>query len=373
MGIKTRQTPRGSILDRNPLIDYYLFTLLFVRRPQKNTGHQDEACVRAEFTNELEKGRSVIRAKNLTKEYNGFKAVDDLDLSVEKGEIYGFLGPNGAGKTTTILMLLNIVKPSRGRVYLLGQELTRATLDVKTRVGVVSEKQYLYKEMTAREYLDFFGYLYRVPDRPRRIDELLEKLSLAEAKNRKLGAFSRGMQQKIGFARAFLHDPDLLILDEPISGLDPGGVKQIRDLIAQANKRGKTIFISSHLLSEVEKLCQKVGIINKGRLLAEENMGDLKRRLGDVVELEVELSAVRKQIVDALLAFDFVKKVKRDKNILTIETDSDRDYRAAISQAISQRGGIVLGIRAKEMSLEDAFLTITQKNISLLASPSGHG
>jgi len=313
----------------------------------------------------------VIKTENLTKEYNGFKAVDGLNLSVGKGEIYGFLGPNGAGKTTTILMLLNIIKPSRGRVYLLGQELTRANLDVKARVGVVSEKQYLYKEMTAREYLDFFGHLYRVRDRARRIDQLLEELDLTEARNRRLDALSRGMQQKIGFARAFLHDPDLLILDEPISGLDPSGMRQIRDLIAKANKRGKTVFISSHLLSEVEKLCRKVGIINKGRLLAEERMDNLKRRLSDVVDLEVELSEMRKEIVATLSAFDFVKKIEQDKNVLTIKVNSDKDYRAAISEAISRKGGIVLGVRAREMSLEDAFITITQKNISLLTSSSG--
>ena len=313
----------------------------------------------------------MIRAENLTKEYNGLKAVDGLDLSVGKGEIYGFLGPNGAGKTTTILMLLNVIRPSRGRVYLLGEELTRANLDVKTRVGVVSEKQYLYKEMTAGEYLDFFGYLYGVRNRARKIDELLEELDLGEVKDRRLGAFSRGMQQKIGFARAFLHDPDLLILDEPISGLDPGGVKQIRDLIAKANKMGKTIFISSHLLSEVEKLCQKVGIINEGRLLAEEKMENLKRRLSNVVEMEIELSEIKREIIDTLSAFDFVKKIEQDKNLLTIEVNPDKDYRAAISEAISRKGGIVLGIRVKEMSLEDAFMTITHKNISLLTSSSG--
>jgi len=310
----------------------------------------------------------VIRVENLTKKYNGFKAVDGLNLRVEQGEIYGFLGPNGAGKTTTILMLLNIVKPSSGRVFLLGQELTRANLRIKTRVGVVSEKQYLYKEMTAGEYLDFFGYLYQVPDRARRIDRLLEELDLAGAKNRRLGAFSRGMQQKIGFARAFLHDPDLLILDEPISGLDPGGVKQIRDLIAGMNRRGKTVFISSHLLSEVEKLCQKVGIINRGKLLAEESMENLKRRLSDSVELEVELSSVGREIVEALSAFDFVREIKHEGKSLVLKIDSDRDYRGDISQAIASRGGVVLGIRTKEISLEEAFMTITQRNVSLLAS-----
>lgn len=314
--------------------------------------------------------KPVIRTENLTKEYGQFKAVDSLNLRVEKGEIYGFLGPNGAGKTTTILMLLNILRPSRGRIYLFGEKLSGASFDIKRRVGVVSEKQYLYKDMTAGEYLDFFGDLYGVRDKSRKMDELLAELDLLEVKNRRLGAFSRGMQQKLGFARALLHDPELLILDEPISGLDPTGIKQIRDLIEKENKMGKTIFISSHVLSEVEKVCGKVAIINQGRLLAEESMEGLRRRLTDVLELEVELSQTKKEIVDTLSAFDFVREIREDGNLLTIKVNSDKDYRAPISQAISQRGGIVLGIKVKEMSLEDAFITITQKNISLLTPSS---
>ena len=207
----------------------------------------------------------------------------------DTGEIYGFLGPNGAGKTTTIKILLNIVEPTTGKVSLFGQQLKRDALDIKRKIGVVSEKQYIYKEMTAGEYLDFFGDLYRVANKVRRVDALLEQLDLIEVKHKRLGSFSHGMQQKVGFARAFLHDPDLFILDEPILGLDPKGVKQIRDLIFAANRKGKTVFISSHLLSEVEKLCHKVGIINQGSLLAEATMTELKKRLVDATELTVEL------------------------------------------------------------------------------------
>lgn len=308
----------------------------------------------------------MIRTQNLTKKYNEFKAVDNLSLEVKEGEIYGFLGPNGAGKTTTILMLLGILKPTQGEVYLFGQNITKDFLSIKKKMGVVSEKQYLYKEMTAGEYLNFFADLYGVKNRKKKIDQLLEAVNLLEVKNRKLGAFSRGMQQKLGFARALLHDPQLLLLDEPVSGLDPTGIKQIRDLIEQENKKGRTIFISSHLLSEVERLCGKVGIINKGRLLAEDTMDNLRKRLTDVVELEIELTEAKKEIIDTLAAFDFIKGLKREENLLTIKVKADKDYRAQISEAISQQGGVVLGIKKKEMSLEEAFITITEKNISLL-------
>jgi len=313
----------------------------------------------------------VIHTENLSKNYDGVKAVKNLNLRIKEREIYGFLGPNGAGKTTTILMLMGILKPTEGQIYLFGEELAKNFLTIKKRIGVVSEKQYLYKEMTAGEYLDFFADFYGIKSKKKRIDELLKAVNLLEVKNRRLGAFSRGMQQKLGFARALLHEPDLLILDEPVSGLDPTGIKQIRDLVKEQNKKGKTVFISSHLLSEVERLCERVAIINEGRLLAEDKMENIKRKLTDVVELEVEVSEVKKEIMDALASFDFVKELKRDKNILSIKVKTDKDYRAEISGAISQQGGVVLGIKIKEMSLEDAFITITQKNISLLASNAG--
>jgi len=309
----------------------------------------------------------MIRTENLTKEYDGFKAVDNLNLDVKEGEIYGFLGPNGAGKTTTILMLLGILRPTRGRIYLLEEELTKNFLSLKRRIGVVSEKQYLYKEMAAGEYLDFFADLYGVKDKKKKIDQLLKSVGLLEVKNRKLGAFSRGMQQKIGFARALLPDPELLLLDEPVSGLDPTGIKQIRNLIEKENKKGRTIFISSHLLSEVEKLCREVAIINEGKLLAEDTMENLRGKLSKTVELEIELSQAKEEITKALSSFDFIQGIKQRENLLTLRVKSDQDYRAPISETISRQGGIVLGIKVKEMSLEEAFITITQKNISLLA------
>jgi len=308
----------------------------------------------------------MIKTEGLTKEYDGFKAVDNLNLEVKEGEIYGFLGPNGAGKTTTILMLLGILRPSKGKIYLFGQDLSKDFLSIKKKMGVVSEKQYLYKEMTAGEYLNFFADLYGVKSREKRIDQLLKAVDLLGVKNRKLGAFSRGMQQKLGFARALLHNPQLLLLDEPVSGLDPTGIKQIRDLIEEENKKGRTIFISSHLLSEVERLCGKVGIINKGKLLAEDSMDNLRRKLTDVVELEIELSEAKKEIIDALSTLEFIKGIKSEGNLLIIKVKADKDYRAQISETISREKGIVLGIRTKEMSLEEAFITITEKNISLL-------
>ena len=313
------------------------------------------------------KPKAIIQIENLAKHYGTFKALDNLNLRVAPGEIYGFLGPNGAGKTTTIKIMLDIIKPTSGRISLFGRQLDRSAFDLKRKIGVVSEKQYLYKEMTAAEYLNFFGDLYKVSNKAKRIDALLEQLELGKVRGRRLGLFSHGMQQKVGFARAFLHDPDLFILDEPILGLDPQGIEQVRNLILTANQKGKTVFISSHLLSEVERLCHKVGIINQGCLLAEASMEELKRRLADATELIVELEEIPPEVIPSLEALNFVRKVRRDGKVLEIQVLSDQDHRAEVSRLLTEKGGVVLGITAKEMSLEDAFMKITSQNISLLA------
>lgn len=309
----------------------------------------------------------MIRTKGLTKCFNSFTAVKDLNLNVRKGEIYGFLGPNGAGKTTTILMLLGILRPTKGEVYLFEKSLYEDYFDIKRRIGVVSEKQYLYEEMTAWEYLDFFSDFYQVKNSKKRIEELLEWAGLYGVKDKKLKQFSRGMQQKVGIARALLHNPEILILDEPISGLDPMGIKEVRDMIEEQKQLGKTIFISSHLLSEVEKICDRVGIVNKGVLLAEDKMENLKMRLSREMEIEIELKKITSEIIKALSSLDFVNKVTQEKNLLVVRVKTDRDHRDEIVSTVSSHKGVILGLKMREMSLEEAFVTITHRNVSLLA------
>ena len=308
----------------------------------------------------------MINTKGLTKYFGNFKAVNDLTLNVKRGEIYGFLGPNGAGKTTTILMLLGIMKPTKGEISLFDRPLHKDYFNIKKKIGVVSEKQYLYKEMTPFEYLDFFADFYRVKNRKKRIKKLLEWVNLSEVQDKKLKQFSRGMQQKVGIARAIIHNPEILILDEPISGLDPIGIKEVRDMIEEQKRLGKTIFISSHLLSEVEKICDRVGIVNKGVLLAEDKMENLKMRLSKEIEIEIELKKVIPEVIKALSSLDFVNKVTQEKNLLVVKVKTDRDHRDELVKIISSQGGAILGFKLREMSLEEAFITITQKNISSL-------
>ncbi|MCL4459579.1 MAG: ABC transporter ATP-binding protein [Chloroflexi bacterium] len=308
----------------------------------------------------------MIRTQALTKQYGSLTAVSELDLHVRQGEIYGFLGPNGAGKTTTILMLLGIVQPTSGQVYLFSEELQKDYFSIKRRLGVMGERQYLYDDVTAHEYLSLFAELYEVKEKETKIAILLEALDLYDYRNILARDYSRGMQQKLGLARALLHDPDLLILDEPVSGLDPHGIKEVRELIQEENRRGKTIFISSHILSEIEKTADRVGIINHGKLVAQDSMENIRRKLRRDIELEIELEMSSPEIASALRSLPFVKEVVGQDNKLAVRSEETEDFRPQIFQSIASRGGVILDMRTKEMTLEDAFITITDQNISLL-------
>jgi ABC-type multidrug transport system ATPase subunit len=308
----------------------------------------------------------LLRTEGLTKRYEQLEAVVDLNLHVHKGETYGFLGPNGAGKTTTIMMLLGLEKPTAGKIRLFGQELNSDPLTIKRKIGVVLEHQYLYEEMTAMEYLRFFAKLYEVENPDQRICELLDRVQLLSRRDDLVGGYSRGMRQKLSVVRGLLHDPELLILDEPVSSLDPYGIKEVRDLIIEEQARGRTFFISSHILSEIEKTCSRVGIIHRGVLVAEDEMDSLKAKVQQERELIVELEAMEPGMEEAVRGLQFIQSLEVVDSKLFIKTDTEHDYRPKISRAIAGAGGTILSMQAKELSLEDAFVTITEKNLSLL-------
>jgi ABC-type multidrug transport system ATPase subunit len=309
----------------------------------------------------------MIQTEGLTKRFGQLVAVDNLSIHVQKGEIYGFLGPNGAGKTTTAMMILGLLKPTAGKVRLFGKELEADYFNIKRRIGVLSEFQYLYEDMTAKEYLRFFGQLYQIDNIDKRINEVLGLVNLDKRANELLGCYSKGMKQKLGMARTLLHDPDLLILDEPVSSLDPYGIKEIRDIIMEENRKGRTFLISSHILSEIERTCHRIGIMNRGQLVAEDTMDNLRRRLMEEVELTIELEQPSEAIVNALEEQPFVISVQLVDSKVIVKTKADQDRRGEISRAVAAAGGVITGMRKHEMSLEEAFVTITEKNISLLA------
>ncbi len=306
----------------------------------------------------------VILTVHLSKQYGAFTAVDDLNLHVQPGEIYGFLGPNGAGKTTSLMMILGLVKPTAGHVEIMGQRLAADPFGLKRRIGVVAENVQQYDEMTAQEYLTFFARLYRVSNAEQRIQSLMERVHLWDRRRVLVGGYSRGMRQKLSLCRALLHDPDVLLLDEPVSGLDPRGIRQVRELLLDENQRGKTIVISSHILSEIERTAHRIGIIAKGRLLVEDSMDNLRLRVEDHQRIELELHGPPPDAGELLQSLDFVEKVTPgDSGKLILHTNNQIDRRPDVARVLAAQGLLVTGMRLLETSLEDAFVTITDESV----------
>lgn len=224
----------------------------------------------------------MIEIIGLTKNFGSRRAVDNLTLRANAGEIYGFLGHNGAGKTTTIRMLLGILKPDEGQIRICGQELRPNNTDVRRLIGAVSEIQYLYDDMTCGEYLSFFASLYGVENAYRRTGEVLYEVGLFDREHDLAVTLSKGLQQKLGLARALLHNPPILILDEPVSGLDPNSIRDIREIICRERDRGRLVFLSSHVLSEVERTADRLGIMRGGRLVYTDAIAAATAQFGSV-------------------------------------------------------------------------------------------
>src|SRR3989454_3496164 len=301
----------------------------------------------------------VVRTEQLTKRYDGLVAVRDLEVRVEPGEIYGFLGPNGAGKTTTLLMVLGILKPTAGRIYLWGRPLEDDPLAVKRRIGVVGEHDYIYDHVTADEYLRFFADLYGIATPAARIAALLDRLGLLDLRPLRARDFPRGMKKKLSLARALLHDPELLLRDEPVSGLDPHGIVDVRHLLLELNRSGVTIFISSHLLSEVEQTAHRVGIMHRGRLIRQDTIPALRAWLRQEPVLEVELHAPVPHLEAHLRALPVVRGVQANGRRVVVTVTPGADHRGSISQAVAAAGGGIVGMHAHQTTLGEAVLTLT--------------
>ncbi len=229
----------------------------------------------------------MLETKNLTKEFGDFTAVDNLNLSVKEGSIFGFLGHNGAGKTTTLSMLTTLILPTEGSASIDGYDINRQSMEVRGLLGYLPENVMLYGDLSAAENLRFFGKLSNVSKLNYRIDEILVLLGLSEWKDKKIKTFSKGMRQRIGIAQAILHKPKLLFLDEPTSGLDPKGTKEMREILKIINEElGTTIFMNTHLLSEVTKICTDIGIISRGKLLFSGSIASLEKDFGSAKTLE---------------------------------------------------------------------------------------
>ena len=295
----------------------------------------------------------VLGARHLTKQYGARVAVNDLSLEVRRGEIYGFLGPNGAGKTTTIRMCLGLITPTAGQVEILGRDVAREGKQVLPRVGALIEQPALYPYMSGQNNLRAVGdALGGVSEA--RIGAVLDLVGLAGRERDRVKTYSLGMKQRLGVAIALLHDPDLLILDEPTNGLDPAGVVEMRDLLRHLAAEGKTVFLSSHLLSEVRQICTRVAIINRGRLVVESSVEELTRGRGEYVvsvnQPEAALVALRQQPWGARARLDDVRH---------IITSAPEGQSAALNLFLVGAGFIPESIVERAEDLEDVFLRLT--------------
>jgi len=305
-----------------------------------------------------------LQTRHLTKTFGDFLAVDEINLHLEPGESYGFLGPNGAGKTTTLMMILGVLEPTRGDVLIAGQPVQRDAFDLKRKIGVVAEYQTFYEEMSAWEYLMFFGKLYEVDSSESKAIQLLEKLGLEKWRDVLIGGYSTGMKKKLGFARALLHSPELLVLDEPVSGLDPYGIVQIRELILDEQKAGCTLLVSSHILSEVERTVDRVGILANGKLLVEDSMDNLRASVGSTHKLRLTVDHLTEEDLAVFKSKAFISNLEQHGNQITLWVENNTDHRKEIGELVLDRSLIVLEMRQEEVSLEEAFITITENNLA---------
>lgn len=294
----------------------------------------------------------VIRAAGLRRVFADFwgrprvVAVDNLDLEVRRGEVFGLLGPNGAGKSTTVKLLLDLLRPTRGAIEILGRP--PRDLRAKARTGYLPEETRLYPYLSGRETLTFFGKLFDLPKgtRQERVEHLLELVGLSGAGGRRVGEYSKGMQRRLGLAQALLNDPDLVVLDEPTSGLDPLGIREVKDLLRSLAERGKTVLLCSHLLPEVEDVCDRVQILYAGRTLAQGTLGELLAE-PDSLRLTIPsldgpalarvLAAVRQEVQDQQIEVDVPSRSLESFFLSTIEA-ARRDESSAPAPAVVEPG-----------------------------------
>jgi ABC-2 type transport system ATP-binding protein len=296
----------------------------------------------------------AIRLDGVTKRFGDVTAVDDLDLAVPEGEAFGFLGPNGAGKSTTINMVLDFVRPDAGSVEVLGRDAHTDGVDIRRHTGVLPEGFDVYDRLTGREHVEFALQSKEASGDP---DAVLDRVGLPDAGDRAAGGYSTGMRQRLALAMALVGEPDLLILDEPSSGLDPGGAKEMRDIVREELDRGATVFFSSHLLGQVEAVCDRVAILREGRLVAQDTVEGLREAAGSEASLEVTVETPASVDLEAVRSLAGVSAAGLDGDVVTVSCDSDA--KTAVIGALEDAGAGVADFETREASLEDLFLAYT--------------
>lgn len=298
----------------------------------------------------------MIISENLVKKFDDFVAVDSVNFSVSKGEVMALLGPNGAGKTTTIRMLTSLLKPTSGRAFINGYDVVRQSKQVRSTVGVLTENHGLYSRMPAKEYLDFFGQLYGLNSsiKQKRIEHLLDQFGLTSAQNKRVGEYSKGMRQKLALARSLLHDPSVLLLDEPTSAMDPESARLVRNMIKDLQNEERTILICTHNLSEAEELADRIMIIRDGRIIESGTPEELRIKLLGPPLYEIQVSTELNSLDESIYKLADIIELK--SNSITYSCDNPREVNPLIVELLSDQGQKIVFIKELRRNLEKIYM-----------------
>jgi ABC-2 type transport system ATP-binding protein len=305
----------------------------------------------------------MITTEGLTKKFGDLTAVDRLDIHVHKGDIYGFLGPNGAGKTTTMRMLATLIRPTAGTACIMDRDILTDPNAVRRLIGIMPERPGFYEEMRGREVLRFYGEFYRIPkaDLEARAEELMERVGMTRFIDARVKTYSHGMRKRLAIGTALVHRPEILILDEPSTGLDPKGVQEFRDLIRSLAGEGYTILLSSHVLPEIQQVCNRVGILRRGRLVAEDTIHNLQDRLleRNVQRITVKAKGVQKATIASIRDIPGVSAADAATFGVMVLAEPRADVAAEVNQLLVRDGARVSSLTTLEPTLEDVFLDVT--------------
>jgi ABC-2 type transport system ATP-binding protein len=309
--------------------------------------------------------KNIIEIKSLTKRFGNFTAVDNMNLNVREGEIFGFLGPNGAGKTTTISMLTTLIKPTNGSALINGYDLMTQGVKVREIIGVVPQTFALFPELTAEENLEYIGKLYGLSKSviKERSDYLLKTVSLYEHRQRIAGVFSGGMKQRLSLATSIISNPKILFMDEPTTGLDPQSRIAIRELTKQLNGQGMTVIYTTHDMDEADKICDRITIMDKGKIVADGTSEELKNMISDGKTIEVELESFSTEILTEIKRLPYVTSAEKSGNLIFIKVKAKDGVFYKLSDFFHRKKVIVDEIRFKEHTLEDVFIQLTKKDL----------
>ena len=304
----------------------------------------------------------MIKTQNLTKAYGELHAIDDLNIELDKGDLFGYIGPNGSGKTTTMRILATLLQPSWGEAYVCGHSIYTNPKEIRRAIGYMPDFFGVYDDMKVIEYLEFFAAAYRIkgPSRRKICNEVLDLVDLGYKRDAFVTSLSRGMTQRLGLARVLLHDPQVLLLDEPASGLDPRARIEIRGLLKELGKMGKTIMVSSHILPELADICNKVGIIERGKLLVSANVSDVMKQVRQRPILNIRVADDADAAAKLIDSHELVEKVEIRDGLIHVTLGENAEDYTPLPTLLIQAGHKLTLFREEELNLETAFMALTK-------------